>query len=171
MCSKYNGILNKIFEYYWNQHKQLSAISSVTNAPFGFVYEQIWNPTISLCQSMLSQLKDKTITLEEVEILYQIENFSSHLWALCNAMHHCYPSSKESIPVPIIWIPQTVAHITLYHEIANNPKCSQAACVILKVKRSLQLGNFKIIEDLAKHVCMYGCNYIARHDIMITVHM
>ena len=117
---------------------------------------------------MLSKLKDKTITLEEVEILYQIENFSSHLWALCNAMHHCYPSSKESIPVPNKWIPQTLAHITLYHEISNNPKCTQAACVILKVKRSLQLGDFKIIEDLAKHVRMYVHIYIARHDVINT---
>ena len=150
---RYNGGHNKVFKYCWNQQIKLSAITTVKDISFDSVYEQVWKPTISQCHWLLSQLKNKTMTLEGVEKLYQIDNFCSQLSALCNAMHQCYPKSKETLPSTHEWVPQTVAHIALYHEVANDPKGTDAANVILKVQTSLKLkGDFKIIEDLANHV-------------------
>lgn len=154
VCGKHtNGTINEIFKYCWDQQIELSVIRSVQDISFDSVFIKVWKPTISQCQLLLCSLQCKTVTLEEVEILYQIDNFSSHLSALCNAMHHCYPKSKESLTPPDQWVSQTVSHITLYLEIANNQKCTDAAKLILKVQTKLELkGDFKIIEDLSKHV-------------------
>ena len=154
VCGKYNGDFNRVFEYCWDQ--KLSTITTVKDISFDSVYEKVWKPTIEQCQLLLSRLKDKSVTLEEVEILYKMQKFSSQLSVLCNAMHQCYPKHNESLTLDTSWVSQTVAHVALYHEIANNPKCKVAAKVILDVKASLKLeGDFKIIEDLAKHVCIY----------------
>ena len=148
-----NGTTNEVFKYCWDQQIKLSGISTVKDVSFDSVFIKVWKPTISQCQSLLCNLKDKTATLEEVEKLYQIDNFSSHLSELCNAIHRCYPKSKDSPTPPHEWVPLTVAHIALYLEIANNQKCTDAAELILKVQTKLKLeGDFKIIEDLAKHV-------------------
>ena len=155
LCGKYNNGHNKVFEYCWDQQIQLSAITTVKDICYDSVYKLVWKPTILQCQSLLSKLKDKTITLKEAESIYQIEDFSLQLSALDTAIRQCYPSFKESLPPPKKWLPQTVAHIKLYHKIANNPKCTVAANVILKVQTSLKLkGNFKVVEDLARHVRM-----------------
>ena len=158
ICGKHtnNGAINKVFKYCWDQQIELSAISTVKDVSFNTVFIKVWKPTISQCQLLLHNLKCKTVTLEEVEKLYQIDNFPSQLSALCNAMRHCYPESEESITPPDGWVPQTVSHIALYLEIANNPKCTEAAKLILKVQTSLKLqGDFKLIEDLAKNVIYY----------------
>ena len=152
LCGKYNDGLNKVFEYCWNQQK--STIATIEDVSYDSVYKQVWKPTIEQCQTLLCRLKDKTITLEEAESLYQIENFSAQLSALCNALCHCYPKANESLLLPNNWVSHTIAHIALYHEIVDNPKCTQAAEVIIEVRTSLKLeGDFKIIESLAKHVC------------------
>ena len=155
ICGKYNGILNEIFECCWDHQIKLN-ISATTDVSYNSIYELVWKPTISQCQSLLCKLQDKTISLNEVESLYQIENFSLQLSALCDAMHKCYPSFKESLPPPHEWVPHTLSHIVIYHEIANNPQCTKAARIILQVRASLKLkGDFKTIEDLAKHVRMF----------------
>ena len=161
ICGKCNGDFNKVFEYCWYQQIKMSTITTVKDISYNCVYEQVWKPTIKHCQSLLSKLKDKTVTLEEVEILYQIDNLALHLSVLCKAMHQCYPNLSESLSLADKWVPQTLAHITLYHNIANNPKCAEAANVILKVKTSLKLkGDFKMIEDLAVHVSICTTNNI-----------
>ena len=154
VCGKHtNGTTNEVFKYCWNQQIKLSDISTVKDVSFNSVFIKVWKPTISHCQSLLCNLKGKTVTLDEVEKLYQIDNFSLHVSALCNAMHQCYPEFKECPIPPHEWVPLTVAHIALYLEIANNQKCIDAAELILKVQTKLKLeGDFKIIEDLAKHV-------------------
>ena len=154
---KCNGDFNKVFEYYWEQQIQQSAITKGQDVSYNSVFNTVWKPTIKQCQSLLFNLKDKTVTLEEVEILYQIDNLSLQLSGLCKAMHKCYPELNESLPLPDNWVSQTVAHFALYHEITDiHPKCSEAVKVILKVKKSLKLeGDFKIIEDLAKLVRVY----------------
>ena len=153
MCGKYNSGLNinKVFEYFWDQQIKLSAIATVKDVSFDSVYNQVWKPTISKC---LSLFKGKTVTLEEIEKLYQIHSFSTQLSILCASLHTCYPKSLESLHLPDEWVTQTVEHIALYYnEIANNPKCGEATNVILKVQTSLKLeGDFKIIECLANHV-------------------
>ena len=154
VCGKHtNGTINEVFKYCWDQQIELSAIRAVKDISFDSVFIKVWKPTVSQCQSILHNLEYKTVTLEEVEKLYQINNFSPHLSTLCNAMCHCYPKSEESFTPPDEWVSQTVSHIALYHEIANNQKCTDAAEIILKVQTKLKLeGDFKIIEDLAKHV-------------------
>ena len=155
VCGKYNnnGAVNEVFQYCWDHQIKLSAIGAVQDITFDVVFSKIWKPAIMLCQSLLCDLKNKTITLEKVEKLYQLDKFSLQISALCTAMHHCYPKSAQSFPPPQEWVPHTVAHIELYLEIVNNPKCIDAAIVILKAQASLKLeGDFKIIEDLAKHV-------------------
>ena len=160
ICGKCNEDFNKVFEYCWNHQIKKSTITAVQDISYNCVYEEVWKPTIKQCQSLLIKLKDKTVTLEEVEILYQFDNLSLHLSILCKAMHQCYPNLSESLPLPDKWILQTLSHIALYYEIANNPKCTEAANVILKVKKSLMLeGNFKLVEDLAKLVCVYDCTH------------
>ena len=157
VCGKYNnnGAVNEVFQYCWDQQINLSAIGAVQDVTFDLIFSKVWKPTISQCQSLLCGLMSKTVTLEEVEKLYQISNFSMQLSALCTAVHHCYPESTQSFPPPQEWVPHTEAHIALYFEIVNNPKCTDAANVILKLQKSLKLeGDFKIIEDLAKHVRM-----------------
>ena len=162
VCGKHaNGTTNEVFKYCWDQQIELSAIRTVKDISFDSVFIKVWKPTISQCQLLLCSLKCKTVTLEEVEKLYQIDNFSSHLSALCNAMHHCYPESKESLTSPDEWVSQTVSHIALYLKIANNQKCTDAAKLILKVQAKLKLkGDFKIIKDLAKHV---RYSYVCMH--------
>ena len=136
------------------------------------MYEKVWKSTIKQCQLLLIKLKDKTVTLEEVEILYQVDNLSLHLSVLCKAMHQCYPNLSESLPLPEKWILQTLAHIALYYEIASNPKCAEAANVILKVKKSLMLeGDFKLVEDLAKLVCVYDCTHKHTYTCDHTIRM
>lgn len=153
ICGKYNGVLNKVFEYCWDQEIELSAITTIKDVSYDSVHEKVWKPTIARSQLLLSQLKNKTVMLKEIEYLYQIDNFPSQISALCNAMHQCYPKSNEAVFPPHEWVPQTVGHIALYHEVANNPKCTEATNVILKVQASMKLqGDFKIIEDLANHV-------------------
>ena len=154
VCGKHaDGTANEVFKYCWDQQIELSAIKAVKDISFDSVFIKVWKPTILQCQLLLHNLKCKTVTLEEVEKLYQIGNLSSHLCALCNAMHQCYPESKESLIPPDEWVSQTVSHIALYLEIANNQKCTDAAKLILKVQTKLKLkGDFKIVEDLAKHV-------------------
>ena len=152
-CGKYDTNCNKVFEYCWDQQVQLSGIATVKDVSYDSVYKQVWKPTIVQCQTLLCKLKNKTVTLEEAESLYQIENFTLQLLALCIAIDKCYPISNDSL-LPNSWVSQTVAHIALYHEVANNPKCTQAAEVIIKIRTSLKLkGDFTIIEDLAKNVC------------------
>ena len=156
ICGKCNDDFNTVFEYCWNQQKELSAITKDKDVSYDSVFKKVWKPTIEQCQALLAKLKNKTVTLEEVEILYQMDNLSLHLSVLCKAMHQCYPKLSESISLSDEWVPQTVAHIALYHNIANNPKCAEAANVILKVRTSLKLkGDFKMIEDLAVHVSIY----------------
>ena len=154
VCGKHaNGTTNEVFKYCWDQQIELSAIKTVKDISFVSVFIKVWKPTISQCQLLLHNLKCKAVTLQEAEKLYQIDNLSSHLCALCNAMHHCYPEPKESLIPPDEWVSQTVSHIALYLEIANNQKCTDAAELILKVQTKLKLeGDFRIVEDLAKHV-------------------
>ena len=162
LCGKHNGDFNKVFKYCWDQ--QLSAVTTDKDITYDSVYEKVWKPAITKCQSLLSRLKDKSVTLEEVEILYKIQNFALQLSVLCKAMHQCYPNLSESLPLPDKWVQQIEAHITLYHEIANNPNCAEAATVILDIRQSLELeGDFKIIEDLAKNVCIYMFNCAHNH--------
>ena len=161
ICGTCNGDFNKVFEYCWNQQKELSARTKDKDVSYDSVFEKVWKPTIERCQALLSKLKDKTVTLQEVEILYQMDNLSLHLSVLCKAMQQCYPNLSEPLSLPDKWVPQTIAHIALYHNIANNPKCAEAANVILKVKTSLKLkGDFKMIEDLAVHVSICTLNNI-----------
>ena len=134
----------------------MSAITTDQDVSFDSVFNKVWMPTIAKCQSLLCELKNKTITLNECEVLYSKGNFLLQLSALGNAMHQCYPDCKKSVPPSDQWASQTVHHIALYlDEIVNNSsKCTEAAGVILKVKESLKLeGDFQIIEDLAKNVC------------------
>ena len=157
VCGKYNnnGAVNEVFQYCWDHQVELSAIRNIQDISFDVIFCKAWKPAISQCQSLLCSFKGKTVTLEEVEKLYPLDKFSLQLSALCTAMHHCYPESAQLFPPPQEWVPHTVAHIGLYFEIVNNPKCTDAANVILKVQASLKLGgDFKIIEDLAKHVRM-----------------
>ena len=173
ICGKCNGNANKIFEYCWNQQIVSSGIKDDKDVSFDSVYNLIWKKTIEQCQQVLFKLRNKTTTLRETETLYQlftpkdktvtpnenarhcqIEIFSSQLTALCEAMHQCYPSSKQLFPLSSEWIPHTVAYIAFYDEMVNDTKCTEAATVILKVKTSLKLkGDFKIIENLANRVC------------------
>ena len=156
ICGKCNGDFNKVFEYCWDQQIKQSAITKDQNVSYNSVFNTVWKPTIERCQSLLSKLKDKTITLQEAEILYQVDKLCLHLSVLCKAMHQCYPELSKSFSLSDNWVSQTVAHIAFYHEFSINPKCIEAANVILKVKKSLKLeGDFKIIEDLAKHVSVY----------------
>ena len=157
VCGKYddNSAVNEVFQYCWDHQIELNAIRKIQNISFDVIFDKAWKPTISQCQSLLCSLKSKTVTLEEVEKLYQLDKFSLQLSALCNAMHYCYPKSTQLFPPPQEWVSHTAAHIALYFEIVNNPKCTVAANIILKVQTSLKLGgDFKIIEDLAKHVRM-----------------
>ena len=157
VCGKYNNncAVNEVFQYCWDHQIELSAIGAAKDVSFDLIFSKVWKPTISQCQSLLCSLKSKTVTLEEVEKLYQLDKFSSQLSALCTAVHHCYPESVRSFPPPQEWVPHTEAHIALYFEIVNNPRCTDAANVILKLQKSLKLeGDFKIIEDLAKLVRM-----------------
>ena len=164
LFGKYSGDFNKIFEYCWDQQIKLSDITTIKDVSYDSVYEKVWKPTVKQCQLLLSVLRDKSITLEEVEFLYRMQNFSLQLLVLCNAMHQCYPKPSESLILATSWVSNTVSHIERYHEIANNPKCKEAAKVILDVKASLELkGDFKIIEDLAKHVCAYIVNCTHSH--------
>ena len=156
ICGKCNGDFNRVFEYCWHHQMQQTPTTKGQDVSYNSVFNTVWKPTIKQCQSLLSKLKDKTVTLKEAEILYQIYNLCSQLSDLCKAMHQCYPELNKSLPLPDNWVSQTVAHIALYHEFANNPKCNEAASVILKVKESLKLeGDFKIIEHLAEYVSMY----------------
>ena len=172
-CGKCNGDFNRVFEYCWNQQIILSSIKDDKDVSFNSVYNLVWKKTIDQCQQILLKLKNKSATLKETETIYQlftpedktitrnenarqcqIEYFSLQLTALCEAMHQCYPSSKELFPLPNEWIPNTVTYIALYDEIVNDAKCTEAATVISKVKISLKLkGDFKIIENLANRVC------------------
>ena len=156
-CGKYNGAHNEIFKYCWNQQMLSSKIRD-QDVSFDSVFIKVWKPTIAECQSLLCKLKNKTITLNECEVLYTKGSFLPQLSALCNAMHQCYPDCKDLFPPPDKWVSQTVQHIALYHDeiVSNSSKCTVAAGVILKVKESLKLdGDFQIIEHFAKHVSTY----------------
>ena len=157
VCGKYNnnGAVNEVFQYCWDHQIELSDIMKIQDISYDVIFNKAWKPTILQCQSLLCSLKNKTVTLEEVEKLYPLDKFSLQLSALCTAMHHCYPESTQLFPPPQEWVPYTIAHIALYFEIVNNPKCIDAANVVLKLQKSLKLeGDFKIVEDLAKHVRM-----------------
>lgn len=171
---QYNGGLNKIFEYCWDQQVILSGIKHNTDVSFNSVYNLVWKKTIVQCKLLLSKLNDKSVTLKEVENLYHLfickdktsngnemqcllKSLSPQLSALCNAIHQCYPSSTESFLLSNEWIPQMVEHIAYYHEVVNDSKCIEAAVVIMKVKKSLKLEKeFKIVEDFANCVSFYS---------------
>ena len=166
-CGKCDDDLNKIFEYCWNQ--QAINIQDDTDVSFDSIYILVWKKTIEQCQQVLLELKNRSVTLKETETLCQlftakgqivipnenpgqcqIECFSLQLTALCEAMHQCYPSL---FPLLTEWIPDTISYIALYNEVVNNAKCTEAATVILKVKKSLKLkGDFQIVESLANCV-------------------
>ena len=177
ICGKYNDGVNIIFEYYWKQQINSSNIKDVS---FDSVYELVWKKTIVQCQQVLSELNDKTITLKEIESLYQLfipknanattdenkrqlqkNNLFLQLCALCDAMCHCYPTSRKLFPPPNEWIPQAVTDIVLYNEMVVDSSCTKAANVIMKVKKSLKLEkDFKIIEDLQNRVSFYVIYYM-----------
>ena len=170
---KYKNGFNIVFKYYWDQQIISSDIKMVKDVSFDDVYKSVWKKTTAQCQLVLVKLNDKSITLKEIESLHQLfipkdtnialdeneklcqrEAFSSQLCALCSAIHQCNPSSSDVLPPPNTWIPQTVAYIELYNALVVDSKCTEAARVIMKVKKSLKLENdFKIIEDLANRVC------------------
>ena len=170
---RYNDGFNKVFKYYWEQQIGSSKIKMVKDVSFDDVYQLVWKKTTAQCQLVLVELNNKSITLKEIESLHKLfipkvanialdenerqcqrEAFSSQLCALCNAIHPCYPCSSDVLPPPNTWIPQTVAYIELYNALVVDSKCTEAARVIMKVKKSLKLENdFKIIEDLANRVC------------------
>ena len=169
VCGRYNDGFNKIFERFWDQEIISSKIKKNKDVSFDFIHKLVWKNTIERCQLLLFGLYNKSITLKEIESLYQLfipsvalnknerqcqkENLTSQLCALCNAMYQCY---RSSLPSPNEWIPQIVEHIVLYNELVVDSKCTDAATVIMKVKKSLKLEKqFKIIEDLANRVCIY----------------
>ena len=172
ICGRYNDGVNIVFEYYWKQQVNASNIKMVK---FDSVYKLVWQKTVLQCQQLLSNLNDRTIALKEIESLYQLfipkdtnaamnekerlcqkDNLSLQLCALCAAMHHCYPNSRKSFPSPNEWIPPTVNDIVLYNEMVVDSRCTKAANVIMKVKKSLKLEkDFKIIEDLQDRVSSY----------------
>ena len=179
ICGKCNDGVNMIFEYYWEQQLNSSNIKMVKDVSFDSVYELVWKETIVQCQQLLSKFNGKTITLKEIESLYQIfipkdtnaalnenerqcqkDNLSLQLCVLCDAMHHCYPNSRKLFPRPNEWIPQAVDDIVLYNEIVADSRCTKATNVIMKVKKSLKLEKeFKIIEHLQNRVSFYVVNH------------
>ena len=175
ICGKYNDGVNIVFEFYWKQQVNLSNIKMDKDVSFDSVYELVWEKTIVQCQQLLYNLNDKTVALKEIESLYQLfvpkdtnvatnenerlcqkDNLSLQLCALCDAMHRCYPNSRKLFPSPNEWIPQAVNDIVLYNEMVVDFRCTKAANVIMKVKKSLKLEkDFKIIEDLQD--CVSSC--------------
>ena len=175
ICGKYNNGVNIVFEYYWKQQVNSSNIKMVEDVSFDSVYKLVWEKTIAQCQQLLSNLNDKTIALKEIESLYQLfmpkdttaamnkeerlcreGNLSLQLYALCDAMHLCYPNSRKSFPSSIEWIPQAVNDVVLYNDLVVDSRCTKAANVIMKVKKSLKLEKeFKIIEDIQDRVSSY----------------
>jgi len=155
IIGKYENTHNQLFDHVWQQQvdsfKKTDA-ANPNNISYSVVFDQVWIPTISCCKSLLSKLHNKSVTVTTIEELSQIENFADNLSSLCTVMLKCYPDDVN-VPPPQQWVPQLMVHISKFREISNNPKCTEATTVILRVKNSLSLtGDFKIIECLADNV-------------------
>jgi len=151
---KWKANCNLLFERFWKQNADLLDKTTLNDENFfTLVHSKVWVPTVSCCKSLLIEFHDKSVTLEKVEEFTKIENFSEHLSVLCCALLRCYPDFKSVRPSEE-WIQSLMCHIEKYqNEIFNNVKCTNAANLILKMKKSLHLsGDFRIVENLSKNV-------------------
>jgi len=143
---------NEFFDHLWKQAKEnLDASGDIS---FTDIFENVWKPTILNCQSLLSKIHKKSITVEEIRVYESIQDIGKQILALYSGMQKCFPDSisfTKSNP-PNKWIKEVNDHITLFHKAYSEVhKNGLEYCLSLKNSQSLT-GDFSMIQELNDQV-------------------
>lgn len=123
------------------------------------IHDDIFQPCYVDYNNIYTSLKNNTITLEEVKLLFgdfkgKYEELAQDLDIMCRIDKS---TDKQ-------WIHSRVQQIEQYHELHL---AVASAEIIMKVKRTLRLqGDFKVLETLAKVV---SCHIIPRNVTFMIV--
>lgn len=152
---------SSLFNTLWKHN-----LSSETNCTVDFSYlqNQVWNPTLQMCYTVLNLCKNKSITLNLVDTLFKrLEHEGALEVELTNLAQGCALLLGVG---SIEWVPDTCALMRNYWMLCC---CRGAAALVLDLKNAMHLkGNFQDVDMLSKGVS-YNNEYPCYSMILIFV--
>ena len=136
---------SSFFNTFWKHNVSLETNCTVD---FSYLQTHVWNPTLQLCQTIIDQCRNKSITLQTVDALRKhlrhegdIEVELTNLAQGCALLHGS--GGLE-------WVQDTCALIRDYWMLC---RCRGAAALVLDLKNAMHLnGNFQDVDMLSKGV-------------------
>ena len=123
---------------------------------------RIWQPAFEVCQKLLKELQNASITLECVEKMFHVykedpKKLKQDLTRLSLGMNTCL-----EIPKHTLWISATVDQIKNFWRLCNS---REAAKTFLKLRDTLKLtrGDFIHVEWISKKVIIVNYNCICKY--------
>ena len=139
---------NNTFKNYWDAEKNVQNMM----LQLVDVVKKVWEPAFKKCCAFLESLRDKSITLAEVDELlntYPDEKLKFEIKQLEKGICHC----KNIKVLDNKWIESCVKRMWEYHSLRRHTSAAEA---FLSLKVTLELtGDFDIVEKLAAEVSSY----------------
>ena len=137
-------INSTIFNSIWHDKFQ----TTLAEKPMLHITEietHVWIPTFQDCQSLLNQLENMSIRLNDVKNLPMDTDLKHELESMCRGVSKCIGRSVSDN-----WIDTSVKRIREYHKLCDY---GAAANLFLKLRNSLKLqGDFSDVEKIAAEV-------------------
>ena len=139
--------VNDLFPIIWkNQMK--AAVGGKPDFKIGDVVTRIWEPTFLWCQTLLDELRGRSVRLSFIDEHFGIyhtdwDKLERDLTSLCRGVRRCLDKPEESTT----WIKEVVQLMQQYWSLRQ---CTSIAETFVELKQKLQLeGNFDQVEALA----------------------
>lgn len=150
---------NDLFLEYWTKEKQKQGSGTLS---FAQVVCDVWQPAIEKCALLLNRLKERSISLQEVDLL--LKRYRNRLSVLKTQLRNLQKGICKVLNIPIpsgSWIPACVNRMEQYHSLQTH---ADAARTFVFFRDSLGLdGDFSVVENLSiKVVDIYDmpvCKY------------
>lgn len=150
---------NDMFLDYWTKEKEKQGTDMLS---FAQVVCDVWQPAIGKCALLLNRLKERSISLQEVDLL--LKRYRNRLSVLKTQLINLQTGICKVQNIPILsgsWIPACVNRMEQYHSLQTH---ADAARTFVFLRDSLGLGgDFSVVENLSiKVVDIYDmpvCKY------------
>ena len=122
------------------------------------VAELVWAPSYERLQSLPEGLLSGTISLEELDKLFQVFKDSQDL---AKEMRLLISKNESSVKASEDKMKKRIDQIERYYKLRN---CIDAVWVILDLKERFNLhGDFRLVEDVRNQVCRYDSRQNLHH--------
>lgn len=138
---------NKVFDNAWNMVARKISSSRIT---FQVFIEEIWSPVYQWCESLLLRIKDKSISLEEIEQFeeYEVAVFRTQLITLSNGF---IKLGSDKLEEGNDWLEHFITDIGQYRLMKQYQR---TAILFSNLKESFGLtGDFTTASKLMPVVC------------------